>query len=202
MGGLAGGEIGDKIGAKLAEKLPVLLVRPPAYLVARSAWRWGKRRVLLWPGISARYSKAPSRVFPSCLGGILKALSPFDTGSGIAGQEQGFGDRSALLQGKAIETLRLSLTEERQRLANLERGTEEYDKQRAIVEALELKFEELAGAQATVWEGQQGIADWMAGHFTQTWDRFFPPSARQMARDSSVWIVRPREAQSFRYLGR
>ena len=171
-GGLAGGEIGDKIGAKLAEKLPGAFGSAAGVFGGPVGLALGQAAGPIMAKHLGAILKGTFKGFSKLLGGILKALSPFDTGSGIAGQEQGFGDRSALLQGLAVETLRLSLTEERQRLAILEQGSDEYENQRAIVEALELKFEELAGAQATVWEGQQGFAKWMAGQFTETWDTF------------------------------
>ena len=171
-GGLVGGEIGEKIGAKLAEKLPGAFGAAAGVFGGPVGLALGQAAGPIMAKHLGALLKGTFKGFGKLLGGILKALSPFDTGSGIAGQEQGFGDRSALLQGLAVETLRLSLTEERQRLATLEQGSDEYENQRAIVEALELKFEELAGAQATVWEGQQGFAKWMSGQFTETWDTF------------------------------
>ena len=171
-GGLAGGEIGDKIGAKLAEHLPGAFGAAAGVFGGPVGMALGQAAGPIMAKHLGALLKGTFKGFGKLLGGILKALTPFDTGSGIADQQQGFGDGSALLKGKALETLRLSLTEERQLLATLELGTEEYDKQRAVIEALELKFEELAGAQATVWEGQRGFAKWMSGQFTETWDRF------------------------------
>ena len=180
-GGLAGGEIGEKIGAKLAEKLPGAFGAAAGVFGGPVGLALGQAAGPIMAKHLGALLKGTFKGFGKLLGGILKALSPFDTGSGIAGQGQGFGDQSALLEGKALEDLRTSLTEERQKLGGLAPETEEYDKQRAVVAALEAQLVKLAGEQATVWEGQQKFADWMSGEFSSVWANFGASAQAKLA---------------------
>ena len=77
------------------------------------------------------------------------------------------------------------MTEERQKLGELELGTAEYEKQREVVSKLEAQLAKLAGEQAKVWEGQQGFATWMQTKFSSVWANFSAEAQAKLAEIQS-----------------
>ena len=166
LAGLAGGEAGRQLGEHIGQGLGAAAAAfggPVGMALGQAAGPLiGKSIASVLKGTFTGMGKL--------LKGILSVLTPYDPGE--AGVRPLSEIATTAQPPQSLGSVGDALTGARQQLAQLEEGTEEYEKQLELVKQLEAEFVRLGGSVDLVWQGQQQFSEWMNTTFADTWANF------------------------------